>query len=58
MKRRIISCILLLSLLLTGCGGSYGQVNLQEPVAIPDTGVINESVVKQLQKENVPLNHS
>ena len=52
MKRRIISCILLLSLLLTGCGGNYGQVNLQEPVEIPDDGIISESIVKQLQKEN------
>lgn len=52
MKKRIISCILLLSLLLTGCGGSYGQVNLQEPVEIPEDGIINESIVRQLQKEN------
>lgn len=52
MKRRIISCILLLSLLLTGCGGSYGQVNLQEPIEIPEDGIINESIVRQLQKEN------
>ena len=52
--KRFLSIILAAFLLvsLTGCGGSYGQVNLQEPVAIPDTGVISESVVKQLQKEN------
>ena len=52
--KRFLSIILVAFLLvsLTGCGGSYGQVNLQEPVAIPDTGVISESVVKQLQKEN------
>ena len=53
MKRRIISCILLLSLLLlTRCGGSYGQVDLQEPVEIPEDGIINENIVQQLQKEN------
>jgi len=51
MKRRIISCILLLSLLLSGCGGNFGQVNLQEPVVIPEDGIISESIVDQLQKE-------
>ena len=43
MKTRIIACILLLSLMLTGCAGTYGQVNLQEPVAIPENGIISES---------------
>ena len=52
MKRRIISYILLLSLLLTGCGGSYGQVNLQEPIEIPENGIISESIVRQLKAEN------
>lgn len=52
MKRRIFAFILLLSILLTGCAGTYGQVNLQEPVAIPENGIISESIVKQLQKEH------
>ena len=52
MKRRLISFILLLSLLLTGCGGSYGQVNLQEPVEIPNNGIISEGVLRQLKAEN------
>ena len=52
MKRRIFAFILLLSILLTGCAGTYGQVNLQEPVAIPENGFISESIVKQLQKEH------
>ena len=52
MKRRIIACILLLSLILTGCGGSYGQVNLQEPVTIPEDGIISEDIVRQLKMEN------
>ena len=53
MKRKILSCLLALTLLLlSGCSGSYGQVNLQEPVAIPNNGIISESIVKQLQKEN------
>lgn len=39
-------------LLLSACGGSYGQVDLQEPVTIPGDGVISESIIKQLQKES------
>ena len=52
--KRFLSIVLALLLLLsfTGCGGSYGQVNLQEPVEIPDSGIISESIVKQLQREN------
>jgi hypothetical protein len=41
-----------LALLLSGCAGSYGQVNLQEPIAIPDDGIISESIVRQLKDEN------
>lgn len=51
MKTRIIACILLLSLMLTGCAGSYGQVNLQEAVEIPENGIISENIVKQLKSE-------
>ena len=52
MKRVIsIALCLLLLLILAGCGGSYGHVNLQEPVAIPEDGIISESIVRQLQME-------
>ena len=51
MKKRIISCILLLLLLLTGCSNGT-QINLQEPVPIPEDGIISENLVKQLQSEN------
>ena len=51
MKTRFLACILLLSLMLTGCAGSYGQVNLQEAVEIPESGIISENIVKQLKSE-------
>jgi hypothetical protein len=47
-----IALMFALVLSLAGCGGSYGQVNLQEPVEIPENGVISQEIVTQLQKEN------
>ena len=49
--KRYFTFLLVLALLLSGCGGSYGQVNLQEPVAIPEDGIISESIVRQLKAE-------
>lgn len=50
--KRYLTFLLVLVFLLSGCAGSYGQVNLQEPVAIPDDGIISESIVRQLKAEN------
>ena len=51
--RKAIAFVLFFSLLLlTGCSGNYGQVNLQEPVKIPDNGIISENIVRQLKTEN------
>ncbi len=50
--KRYLTFLLVLALLLSGCAGSYGQVNLQEPVSIPDGGIISESIVQQLKDEN------
>ena len=51
-KQTMLWLLILSLLLLAGCGGSYAQVNLQEPVAIPEDGIISESIVKQLQEES------
>ena len=52
--KHVISLVLMFALLLSlaGCGGSYAQVNLQEPIAIPDDGIISENIVRQLKDEN------
>ena len=52
--KQVISIVLMFALLLSlaGCGGSYGQVNLQEPIAIPEDGIISTNIIKQLQEEN------
>ena len=53
MKHAIpIILIFLILLSLTACSGSYGQVNLQEPITIPDNGIISQRMIQQLQSEN------
>ena len=54
MMKKILSFLLILLLLLSlcGCGGSYAQVNLQEPIAIPENGIIEEGILTQLKNEN------
>ena len=37
---------------LWGCGGDFGSVNLSDSIAIPDDGMIRESILKQIQQEN------
>ena len=52
--KQLIGVVLIFALLLSlaGCGGSYRQVNLQEPVAIPEDGLISANIIKQLRDEN------
>ncbi len=53
MKRLIsllISIMLLLS--LTACGGTFAQVDLQDTMAIPESGMIEKKVIKAIQEEN------
>lgn len=37
---------------LCACEGNWESVNLKDPVAIPENGVIKESVIKQVKSEN------
>ena len=52
--KRLCGVLLALAMLfsLCGCEGNFGSVNLNDPIAIPDDGVIKESVIKQIQSEN------
>lgn len=52
--KRFISILLLFAMVLSlwGCGGSFSQVNLQEPIEIPEDGMIDQSLLEQLNKEN------
>lgn len=37
---------------LYGCSGNFSQVNLNEPIAIPENGVIEKSVIEKIKNEN------
>ena len=53
MKRRfslLMAFILMLS--LCACQGNFGSVNLSQPVAIPQDGIIAQAVIQQLKAEN------
>ena len=52
--KRIISLILAVALLLsfTACQGNYAQVNLNEPIAIPENGIVEKSVFDKIKSEN------
>ena len=49
--RRICSLILAFMILFTlcACQGNFGSVNLQEPVPIPEDGVITERILSQIK---------
>ena len=52
--KRIVILILAFTIMvpLCGCGGSFGGVNLSDSIPIPDDGLIRESLLEQIQKEN------
>lgn len=52
--KRIICLILALVLLFTttACSGNFAQVNLNEPIAIPENGIVEKSVFDKIKSEN------
>ena len=52
--KKIMSLFLALTIMLSfcACQGNFGRVNLNGSIAIPQDGVIQENIVKQMQSEN------
>ena len=52
--KKIISVLLAVGMMLVlcSCQGSFGKVNLAEPIDIPTDGIIQQSTIEQIQKEN------
>ncbi len=48
-----LACIFLtLALLLSGCAGNYGNVELKDSMAIPEDGIVEEALIQQILDEN------
>lgn len=53
MKRIIsLSLVFIMIICLCGCSGNFSQVNLNEPIAIPENGVIEKAVIEKIKNEN------
>ena len=52
--KRILSLILTFVLLLsfTACSGNFAQVDLKEPIALTEDGIVERDVFKKIKKEN------
>ncbi len=52
--KRIFSFILTLALAFcfSSCKGNYAQINLNEPMTIPESGVVEKKVLDKIKKEN------
>ena len=52
--KRILSLILTFVLLLsfTACSGNFAQVDLKEPIALADDGIVERDVFEKIKNEN------
>ena len=52
--KKIMSLILAFTIMISmcACQGNFGSVNLNEPIEIPENGIIKESIIKKIQSEN------
>lgn len=54
MTKRIFSLCLAFMIILSlcACEGSFGKLNLQETIQIPEDGIVEANIVQQIKKEN------
>ena len=52
--KRMISLILAFTIMISmcACQGNFGSVNLSDSIEIPDDGIIQENILKQIKNEN------
>jgi len=52
--KKILSLLLAfaITLSLCACQGNFGSVNLNDTIEIPENGIVNESIMKQIKSEN------
>ena len=54
MMKRMISLLLILTLLLSfaACGGNFAQMDLKEPIALNEAGIVERDVFEKIKNEN------
>ncbi len=53
MKRLICLLMSILMLLsVTACGGTFAQIDLQDTIMIPENGIIEKKIIKEIREEN------
>ena len=52
--KKLLGLLLLLSVLtsLFSCGGNYAQIDLKEPIALQEDGIVEKELLKEIKKEN------
>ena len=52
--KRIICLILAIAVLVsaTACSGNFAQVNLNEPIALPENGIIEKNILEKIKNDN------
>ncbi len=52
--KKILSILLAFTIMMSlcACQGNFGSVNLNDPIEIPEDGIIKESIIKQIKNEN------
>ena len=52
--KKILSLLLAFTIMLSlcACQGNFGSVDLRDSIAIPEDGIIKESILKQIKNEN------
>ena len=52
--KKILSLLLAfaITISLCACQGNFGSVNLNDTIEIPENGIVNESIMKQIKSEN------
>lgn len=52
--KKILNLVLLLALFLTltGCGGNFAQIDLNEPIAISEDGIVEKDLLDKVKSDN------
>lgn len=48
--KRIISILVMLAIVMSGCQGNFGQVDLQSDIPIPENGIIEHRILDQIRE--------